>query len=533
MANHIKMDKIAAITCLRRRGWAKARIARELGVHRETVTRYIEQVGTDSKPTLNPPAGNFQNQQNLPLGNSGPKSACEPFREVIAAKSEADLSGKRIWQDLVAEHGFTAGYDSVKRFVARLRKASRPPFRRMESEPGQEAQVDFGKGAPVVAPHASQANQANSLSSPTLPAAVSRRRTHVLRITLSCSRKGYSESVFAQSTDNFIMCLENSFAHFGGVPATIVVDNLRAAVSKADWFDPELNPKVESFCRHYGTVILPAKPYTPRHKGKIERGIGYVQGNALKGRVFKSLEEQNRFLLNWETNVADLRIHGTTKKQVRKVFEEVERAALLPLPPDRFPCFKESKRSVHRDGHVEVDKAYYSVPPEYVGREVWVRWDPRMVHVFNDKFEEIAVHVKNAPGKFSTAPAHINSEKISLVERGATALLRRASLIGVNANKWAQEMLQNRGIAGMRVLIGLLSLARRYGTKEIDSACECALSYGAFRLKAVRALLKHSQKQTTLEFIQEHAVIRGMAEYGRLVQVSFGGGKGEIVVTER
>lgn len=150
---------------------------------------------------------------------------------------------------------------------------------------------------------------------------------------MSHSRKGYSEAVLRQSTESLIRALENAFWHYGGVPRTLVIDNLRAAVQKADWYDPELNPKVEAFCRHYGTVILPARPYMPRHKGKVERGIGYVKGNALKGRTFGSLAEQNRHLAEWETQVAEHRIHGTTRQQVRKVFEERERPAVNASSP--------------------------------------------------------------------------------------------------------------------------------------------------------------------------------------------------------
>ena len=116
-------------------------------------------------------------------------------------------------------------------------------------------------------------------------------------------------------------------------------------------------------------MILPTKPYTPRHKGKIESGVNYVQENGLKGHGFTSLEEENEHLLHWETTVADTRIHGTIRKQVGKLFQEVERAALQPLPMERFPFFQEGKRIVHRDGHVEVAKAYYSVPPEYLGHD--------------------------------------------------------------------------------------------------------------------------------------------------------------------
>jgi transposase len=140
---------------------------------------------------------------------------------------------------------------------------------------------------------------------------------------LSHSRKGYSEPTFRQTTDDFLQALENAFAHFGGVPKTLVIDNLKAAVLHADWFDPELTPKVQSFCQHYGTVILPTKPRMPRHKGKTESGIKYVKNNGLKGHQFASLEEQQQHLAHWERTVADTRIHGTTKQQVLKVFEEV------------------------------------------------------------------------------------------------------------------------------------------------------------------------------------------------------------------
>jgi hypothetical protein len=145
-------------------------------------------------------------------------------------------------------------------------------------------------------------------------------------------------------------------------------------------------------------VILPTKPYTPRHKGKVEVGVKYVKHNALKARQFASLEAENRCLAAWERTVADTRIHGTTKRQVQLVFEQAERAALLPRPVERFACFHEARRKVHRDGHVEVAKAYYSAPPEYLGREVWARWDARLVRLFNQRFEPIAVHVRHEQG---------------------------------------------------------------------------------------------------------------------------------------
>ena len=225
---------------------------------------------------------------------SGPASACEPLREVVQVKLEEGLSAQRIWQDLVAEHGFGGGYDSVKRFVRRLRTARPLPFRRMECEPGQEAQVDFGAGAPVLD-------------------AAGRRRPKVFRVVLSHSRKAYSEAALREGTDEFLGCLENAFWAFGGVPRTVVIDNLKAVVTHADWYDPDLNPKVQSFCRHYSCVILPTRVRTPRHKGKVERGVGYVQDNGLKGHTFTGLAAENRHLAHWEAMVADSRIHGTRR----------------------------------------------------------------------------------------------------------------------------------------------------------------------------------------------------------------------------
>jgi len=346
-----------------------------------------------------------------------------------------------------------------------------------------------------------------------------RRKTHVMRVVLSCSRKGYSETVYRQSTDDFIRCLENAFWHFGGVVATVIIDNLKAAVNKADWYDPEVHPKIQSFCRHYGTVILPCKPYMPRHKGKVEKGVDYVKNNALKGRTFTSLAEQNQFLLHWETHIADTRIHGTTRKQVGKVFREQEKPALLTLPISRFPTFTEAQRSVHRDGHIEVQKAYYSVPPEYTGRKVWARWDGHLVRVFNSRMEQIAVHAQGEAGRFHTQSEHIHSHKRAKMENGTVWLLKRVSRIGDAADQWAQAMLQARGVPGVRVLVGLLNLANDYPYSSINDACEVALSHHAFRLKTIRTIIKQGGcKQQQMKFIDEHPIIRDMSNYGAFVK---------------
>jgi transposase len=543
MANQLKMALIDSIFTLHRRGWSQRRIARELGIDRETVAHHLKQGPVGSKPANAPIGSELESANskpaNAPIGselesaNSKPANAptgsepsaerfegrptcapvpprvgrlsdCEPYRALILAWLEQGLSAQRIYQNLVGEHGFAGSYWSVRRFVGRLQAKCRLPVRRLECGPGEEAQVDFGTAAPIVS------------------ADGKRRRPHVFRIVLSHSRKGYSEVVPRQTTEAFLRCLENAFWHFGGVPQRVVLDNLRAAVTQADWFDPELNPKVRSFASHYGTVFLPTKPRTPRHKGKIERGIGYVKGNALKGRTFTSLDEQNVFLSDWEQNVADTRVHGTTRQQVGKLFVAVERPALLPLPAARFPCFREGQRAVNRDGHVEVERAFYSVPPEYLGRRVWARWDGRTVRIFNQRFEQIALHAQHAPGRFSTQPGHIVHEKISGMERGAAWMLGRIRLLGPCCTRWAEAMLHARGIEGVRVLQGLLSLAKRYRAEQLEHACDIAHSYGAFRLRTIRNLIDRAvPKQPEFDFMDNHPLIRPLSEYQQFVHDSF------------
>jgi hypothetical protein len=257
---------------------------------------------------------------------------------------------------------------------------------------------------------------------------------------------------------------------------------------------------------------------TIHSKGKIESGVGYVKDNGLKGHVFGSLDEENRHLLNWETTVADLRIHGTIRRQVAQVFAEVERAALRPLPPERFPFFHEGQRTVHRDGHVEVARAYYSVPPEYLGRRVWVRWDGRMVRIFNQQLEPICVHVQGEEGRFSTQRVHIADEKINAVEHGAVWLLKKARRIGQSATLWAEAMLKSRGIEGVRVLQGLLHLARQHSCAAVNEACAVALTHTSYQLRTLRQLLKRqSPRQEVFEFMHEHGIIRSLAEYGQFV----------------
>jgi transposase len=254
--NELNVNLQHSILTLAGNGWSDRRIARELGINRETVGKYL--LLARPKPAISTPGSGPDPNSKPAISTAGSatgrQSLCQPYSPRIEAAVGVGLSAQRIYQDLVCDHGFTGSYQAIKRFVRHLRETQPIPFVRMEVEPGAEAQVDFGQGAWVVVDG-------------------KRKRPHLFRVVLSHSRKGYSEVVWRQTTESFIRCLENSYRAFGGVPKTTVIDNLRAAVTRADWYDPEINPKVAEFCRHYGTVMMPTRPAMPRHKGKVESGV--------------------------------------------------------------------------------------------------------------------------------------------------------------------------------------------------------------------------------------------------------------------
>ena len=523
--NQLKVSQQETIVMLWKRGWSARKIARELGHGRDVVRRYIR-LSNEATPSpgsaqseaelpeaSDPPAGG-SNEATASTGNDPNEatpsaetavttavaavqanvSLCEAWRAQIEAALEQGLSAKRIHEDLVRDDAFPGKYQSVKRYVRRLTKETPVPFRRMEFGPGEQLQVDFGTGSWIMEEDGR------------------RRRCQLFRAVLSCSRKGYSEATFNQKTETFLRCLENAYRHFGGVPVTTVPDNLKAAVLHPDWYDPELNPKLRSFAEHYGTVILPTKPMTPRHKGRVERGVGFAQ-DALKGRAFDSLAAVNLFLCEWEKNVADNRIHGTTRRHVGQHFLEVEKLALKPLPADLFPSFTEGRRSVHMDGHVEFEKAYYSVPPEYTRQEIWVRGESRLIRIFNLKMEPIAIHSRAELGRTITADEHIHPLKRRLADRGVGHLLEHCQRIGPAAGAWALAVHQHRPIESIRVMQGLISLGKRTAHDELDRAASKALQRAQWRLGDIRRALGESERVVQVDFLETHPLIRAMELY--------------------
>jgi transposase len=542
VSNYLKVNLQTTVQSLYEQGWSCRRIARELGINRRTAQRYAAAVATapsakakgailsgeiaeaksakcttstlgsegeeNSKCAISiagsPVMAKGEEVEQSPAGGLmavGRHSKCGGFEAVIASKLEAGLSAQRIYQDLVTESGFGGSYQSVKRYVQKLKATEPRRVWRVESEPGEEMQVDFGVGAPI------EIGERKT------------RRSWVFRVVLSYSRKAYSEAVLRQDTETFLRCLENAVRSFGGTPLLVNLDNLKAAILQADWFDPEVNPKLAQFCQHYGMNVLPCRPYTPQHKGKIERGIGYVKSNALKGRRFASLGAQNLFLAEWEKKVADTRIHGTTRQQIGACFE-AERPHLQPLPAGLFPCYQEARRTVHRDSYVEVAKAYYEAPTEYIGRAVWARWDGRTVRILNERLEQVAMHVRLEPGKFSRClgTAGAGGAGAPLLQ-SCRYWIERASLFGEACERWSRLVFEQRGPQALRAIMALCHLSTKHHAGAIDRVCARACAEGLWRFKDLRRLLENpaSAMQSPLPFAEEHPLIRDLQSYAQFI----------------
>jgi len=497
MGNHLKMADKQRILALLELGWSYRRIQRETGVHRDTVARYDPR--RTPKPA-NVSTGSISKPANP---SPGPVSACEPYRGYIEQSVARGLTAQRIWQDLKEEHGFSHKYATVKRFVRLLKKRHPEVAGVMEHPPGKEAQVDFFKGPPTLHPDEGRW-----------------RCPWILRVTLSCSRHGYEEAMWSQDRVHFLRAIEHAFLDFGGVPEVLRHDNLKAAIVRACLYDPDVSELYAAFARHWGFVPLPARPRHPQEDGIVENSGGYVKDNAVKGRRFDSLEELNAYLRRWNRNIARVRIHGTTRKQVYAHFLEAERPVLKPLPEERFSLFEVGTRTVHPDGHVQVEGAFYSVPHMLVGEEVRVHWDEHLLRVYA-RGQCVAVHCRTHAGTFATRQEHRPAHKPAREEAYVANLLAKAEYIGSGALDWARAACDERGVRAYRLLQGMLSLTRKHPPERVDWACRVALQRRVFRYKVLRRLVDQAGAQRPIQMpalTQSHEIIRDLSEYAKEVK---------------
>jgi transposase len=522
MANFLGDETKHQILALGRLGWPLRRIEHATGVRRETASAYLKAAGiaireprqrrppakpaspvsTDpakpasevsTDPAALPPGLVDPSPWPPPTSRAPTASACEPYRELIELALGRGRNAMAIWQDLVDDHGFAARYASVRRFVSKLR-GQRPADAHpvIITAPGEEGQVDYGGDGPMVR-H---------------PGTHKYRRARLFVFTLGYSRKSVRLLTFTSSARRWAELHEETFRRLGGTSATVVLDNLKEGVLTPDIYDPTLNPLFRDVLTHYGAVALPCRVRHANRKGKVESAVGHAQATPLKGLRFERLEEAQAYLDRWETRWADTRIHGTTKRQVATMFAE-EQPHLHPLPLEPFRYYAYGTRTVHLDGCVEVAGAYYAPPPGWLGREVAVQWDDHHVRLLDPATGTLLREHRRQPrGRHAIHP----DDRPARTPPTTLALLTRAARAGDHLGTLCTTLYQRDGEPGVRRLLGVLALAKKYGPAAVDEACAAALELGVADYRFVRRYLeRHVPAPLTLR--QVDPLLRELTHY--------------------
>jgi transposase len=525
MSNVLSEEKKQQVIALGKLGWTLRHIEQATGVRRETAGAYLKAAGigvrlpggwgrrapakpangvitdsVDSKPAneagvITDFVRPFSEKQPLALPPANPSvSACEPYRETIEQGLNQSRNAMAIWQDLVTAHGFSGGYQTVQRFVRKLRGASGPEaVGIIQTAPGEECQVDYGTGPMVRDPQIGKY-----------------RRTRLFVMTLGYSRKSVRVLVFRSSSRIWAELHETAFRRLGGSCRVLILDNLKEGVLKPDIYDPTLNPLFKDVLSHYGVVAMPCRVQDPDRKGKVESGVGHAQKTPLKGRRFESLEEAQTYLDNWESRWADTRIHGTTKRQVAAMFTE-EKPFLLPLPLEPFRYYQYGERTVHLDGCVEVAAAYYSVPPGWIGKFVNVQWDSLHVRILDPKTHHLLrEHVCQQRGRHRLRPED-NPKKTPFT---TVQLLARAGHAGAQIGAFCEALHRHHGEPGVRGILGVLSLAKKFGVAAAEDACSAALELCIYEYRFIRRYL---ERRPPLTLRQVDPLIRQLTLYRDLI----------------
>jgi len=533
VSNVLSDEKKQQVIALGRLGWSLRRIESATGVRRETAGTYLRTAGipvrppggwgrSGPKPAIEVSTGSRSGTGQEPTAVSWPpakpanevstglvpvnepdpasghtaRSACEPYREFIETSLAKGRNAMAIWQDLVDDHGFPHRYASVKRFVRGLRESRQSDAHPViTTAPGEEGQVDYGGGPMVRDPHSGRY-----------------RRTRQFVFTLAWSRKSVRLLTFSSSTRIWAELHEKAFARIGGVPRTIVLDNLREGVLTPDIYDPALNPIYRDALGHYGATPMPCRVRDPDRKGKVESAVAHSQKTPLKGLRFETMEEAQAYLDRWEERWADKRIHGTTKRQVAAMFAE-ERPALLPLPLEPFRYYQYGERTVHLDGCVEVEAAYYSAPPGWMGRRVRVQWNGLHVRLLDLRTGQLLREHLRQPRGAHRIHDEDRSRRTPLT---TVQLLARTAKAGTHIGQFCQTMYNRRGEVAIRRILGVLSLAKKHGVAAVEQACATALEMDVYEYRFVRRYLERTPA-APLSLRQIDPLIRQLTLYRDLI----------------
>ena len=475
-----------------RAGEADRAIARAMKISRTTVKKYRTWFAAEGFVTCDPMPTLSELHERLQaiFGDSNPsqnQSSIASYRDEIQHWLEQGLRPRIIFQKLNVRPGFTASESAVYRLCQKV-KASQPPevFVRLETAPGQVAQVDFGEVRALFD-----------------PATQTLRRTWAFTMVLAWSRHQFVEFVFDQSLTTWLLCHQHAFEFFGGAPQRIVLDNLKAAIIRAYTHDHdvEVTRAYAECAEHYGFLIDPCLPAHPRHKGKVERGgVRYVQQSFVPMlEPNTSIGEANVQVRHWVLAKAGLRIHGTTHQVPLTRFAQTEQPALLPLPRTAYDPAVWKQVKLHRDGHVVFEKAFYSAPCRFVGQTLWVRAGLREIRLFSSDFQLITTHPRaTQAGARLTQLDHLPPEKVRGLTASRDLCRAEAQDIGPATTQVIDELLESRPVDKMRTALRVLHLADTYTSARLEAACARGVAFGDVSLVTLKRILAEGLDLLTL-----------------------------------
>lgn len=398
-------------------------------------------------------------------------SSAEPWRELVTGWVEQGVQGVAIHAALCRAHGYTGSYSSVHRLIRSI-KATRPPELtvRLHFDPAEAAQVDFGAG-PMLA-------DAEGVL----------RRTWAFVMTLAYSRHQYVEFVWDQSVSTWLGCHRRAFEWFGAVPARLIIDNAKCAITKACRTDPLAQRAYAECAEGYGFRIDACPPGEPQLKGIVEAGVKYVKGNFLPLRSFRDLVDLNRQARDWVLAEAGVRTHGTTRRAPLELFD-LERPLMRPLPPIAPDLGTWHRATVHKDCHVKFGHALYSVPYALAGKVLWLRCTDTTVALYED-YRHVVTHPRGRrPGERITVRDHLPPNAASFLAHDRDWCLKQARSIGTACGTLIEHLLADRILEKLRAAQGVLRLAGQYGPERLERACERALAHGSAHYRTVKTIL--------------------------------------------
>jgi len=510
-AERLSMRKIREALRLRALGQSPGSIARSLDIGESTVRRYLRRADEAGLAwPLDPELGDAALEARL----FPPPPAADTARPVpdwAAVQRELRRKGvtlQLLWLEYKAVHP-AEGYQYTQ-FCEHYRRwrDHLDPVLRQEHRAGEKTFLDYaGQTMPVVDPTTGEIREAQ-----------------VFIGVLGASNYTFAEATWTQTLPDWIGSHVRMFAYYGGVSTALVPDNLHSGVTRACYYDPDVNPTYQDLATHYGTAVLPTRPHRPRDKAKVESGVQVAERwilAPLRNHVFHGLGELNRAIAE-RLELLNDRPFQKIEGSRRSLFVAFERAALRPLPAEPFEIAERRKARANIDYHVEVEGHYYSVPYQLVRKPVEVRLAATTVEIFHDG-HRVAAHVRSfRRGGFTTEPGHRPKSHQAHLDWSPSRLVHWAAKTGAGTDALVQDILDSRPHPehGYRACLGILRLGDRYGPERLEAACARALRIGGRSYRSVKSILEHgldreplAEEQTTLRLPQDHPHLRGPAYY--------------------